>query len=294
MRLKIILSTAVIYLVLIIGSVAFAQDNLVLSISPVRFELEAKRGQTVAQEVTLTNSSSHQVVLEATAQDFVAEGESGRPRFVPEEKSAWSMSHWIKANPESVTLAPGEQKKVTMLIKVPKDAEPGGHYAAILFSSAPSGAGTTAVVAKMGSLILLKVGGKIKESAKASLAAPRLVETGPMNFSLRFENDGNMHAKPKGTITISRLWGKQIKNLSLGGENVLPKSKRLFAAKWKDVPPIGVFVAQAKLSYGEKNSIATAPKVIFFVLPWRITLAGLLLFSAGVVFSLLLSRRKKN
>lgn len=250
------------------GTVAFAQEGLVLTISPLKFELKAKRGQELVKEVTLGNASSSLVSIETSARDFVAEGEKGKPRFVPEEQSPWSMSRWVKAEPARFDLQAGERKKIKVIIRIPKDAEPGGHYAAILFSSAPSRGGQTAVVAKLGSLILLRVAGKIVEKGSiASLVAPRLVERGPIDFKLRFENKGNVHLKPQGKLKIWRLWGRPLVNLNVGGENVLPKSARLFPARWKNVPSLGLFVAQGKLKYGAKGNIASSPRAILFVMP---------------------------
>lgn len=273
---------------------ASAQQGLVLTISPLKFELEAKKGETLIKEVTLSNSSGSKVSIKSAAKDFVAADEKGKPRFVSEKQSPWSMSHWIKVKPSRFELQPGERKKVKVAIKVPKDAEPGGHYAAALFSSAPSKAGQTGIVAQLGSLILLKVPGKIIEKGRiASLIVPRLIESGPIDIKLRFKNEGNVHIRPKGKLKIWRPRGQTLTELVVGGENVLPKSTRLFAARWKKVPSWGIFMVQGELKYGAKGKVALSRRAIIFVLPWRLILFVLAIFLLGLIFGRVMRGRKK-
>lgn len=277
------------------GKSTSAQEGLVLTISPLKFELEAKKGETVIKEVTLSNSSGSKVSIKAGAKDFVAAGEEGKPRFVSEEQSPWSMSRWIKARPARFELQPGERRKIRVIIKVPKDAEPGGHYAAALFSSTPSKGGQTGVVARLGSLILLRVPGKIVEKGRiTSLIVPRLIERGPIDIRLRFENEGNVHIKPKGKLRIWRLRGRETAALDVGGENVLPKSTRLFETKWKKVPSWGIFMVQGRLKYGAKERFAASSKTILFVMPWRLILFVLTIFLLGLILGLMVRRRKKT
>ncbi len=282
-------------LTLAFGEWTSAQEGLVLTISPLKFEFQAKRGETVVKEVTLSNSSGSRVSIKSGAKDFVAADEEGKPRFVSEQQSPWSMSRWIRASPARFELQPGERKKVKVIVRVPKDAEPGGHYAAALFSSAPSKGGQTGVVAQLGSLILLRVPGKTVEKGRvASLIAPRLVERGPTDFELKFKNEGNVHIKPKGKLEIRRLRGSEIAALDIGGENVLPKSTRLFAARWKKVPSWGIFMVQGELKYGAKEKIAASPRTILFVMPWRLILFVSAVFLLGLLLGLKTRRRKKT
>jgi hypothetical protein len=275
-------------------SVASAQDTHVLSISPVRFELEAERGKELIEEVELTNAGSRQVTVQTSTNDFVAEGDQGKPRFVPGNQYEWSLSNWIEVEPSSFVLEPGEKKKVQVSIRVPVDAEPGGHYAAVLFSSSPSSSTGTAVVTKIGTLFLLSVPGEIVESGSAALTVPRLWEKGPVSFTVMFKNEGNVHVKPVGTVKVSRLWGRQMAEFAAGGENVLPNSSRQFSAEWQDVPSIGIFSARAELSYGKTGHTTLSPAAYFVVLPWKLVLAGLAIFLFGAAFSVLTGKRKSK
>ena len=265
-----------------------------LTISPIKSELSAKKGETVIKHVLLRNGSASGVTIRASAQDFVADGATGRPLFVEPEESAWSMSTWITAKPAQFTLEPGQKKKIKISIKVPKNAEPGGHYAAALFQSIPTSAGQTGVAAKLGSLFLLNVTGNIVEKGKVSyLTAPRITEPKPTDFKMGFKNVGNVHLKPKGSLRIRQFGGSTVAKLALGDENVLPRSTRAFTARWKKLPTFGLFFAQADLKYGNKAKKASSPRMIILVMPWKQVLAALGIFAVGLMFGVL-PRRKRS
>lgn len=272
---------------------AHAAGQLALTVSPVRIEIDVAPGQEVTRAVEITNASSSTVGLSASAVDFEAAGDSGKPRFVRAGRSEWSMSGWVRSAPNQFTLGAGETRKIEVGMRVPKDAEPGGRYAAVLFSSAPLPGAKTAIVASVGTLVLLRVTGRTTEAGSATLDAPRLVDGPPVNFGVRFANDGNVHVKPAGSVKVSRLWGGPVANLRIGGENVLPHSARAFQASWKDVPAFGAFVAEGALSYGTAGKNAPLGRTIFFVLPWRLLLAGIALFALGILVSLLVRRKPR-
>ncbi len=135
------------------------------------------------------------------------------------------------------------------------------------------------------------VSGNITEAGKALLSGPRLTERGPIDFSIQFQNEGNVHIKPAGTVIISTFWGMQLAGLTVDGENVLPKSSRLFQVKWPDVPSFGIFTAQGNFRY-ETNESASTPKFFFVVLPWKLILAGLAIFLLGLLSTRLLRRKR--
>jgi hypothetical protein len=270
---------------------ADSQGGLTLSVSPVRHELTAKKGQKLEAAMTVTNASSVALTLESSVKDFMADGEDGKPQFVPVESSPWSMSPWVKTKPAKVKLGPGEKQEVKILINVPKKAEPGGHYAAVLFSSVPDVKGQTALVASVGTLLLLDIDGPRVEQGAGELIAGRLHEPGPLDLSVRFENEGNVHVKPSGTIKVKPVVGGDVTEFEVGGENVLPSSARLFSATWEEPPTFGVFFTEASLSYGAGKQSAMTERRLLVVMPWKLVLAGLGLFGLGMLFARV--RRRK-
>lgn len=176
--------------------------------------------------------------------------------------------------------------------------------------------GQTAISGGSAVLVLLDVvvPGAHKEIAMESFTTDRsFYEFLPVNFLVRLKNVGNIHTAPRGNIFISRA-GKEVALLEVNLEkgNILPGSSRVFEAFWLDgfpryLPKIengavvkdkngnnemdltwnwadadklrfGKYTAKIVLIYdnGERD-IPLEQSITFWVLPWRIMLAALVI-----------------
>lgn len=268
---------------LTLSSGILAQGQTALTISPARMEFNADPGSSIEATVTLTNLSTRPMTLGAEHTDFVAGDDGKTPQFVaPDDSSPWSMSAWMSSQPATFTLAPGEKQVVRIAIDVPEDAEPGGHYSAVLFAGADDAADGTGVVAKVGSLILVTVSGDIEESGSARLTVPWLSDSGPIGMEVAFTNHGNVHVKPSGVVRVIDSGGETVAEIPCGGENVLPRSARKFVISWENPPKWGFFTVEAELDYGDGKR-ATAEPARILVGPWQLVLFGLGVFVAGLL-----------
>src|SRR4030043_1545171 len=102
----------------------------------------------VAQEVVkIRNVSTSTKTFYPEVLDFrPAAGEGGAPSFLKAEESesyTYSLASWITIAKDPITLKAQESAALNFTISVPKDAEPGGRYAGILFgTTAPAATGT--------------------------------------------------------------------------------------------------------------------------------------------------------
>ena len=182
---------------------------------------------------------------------------------------------------------------------MPQDAEPGGHYAGILvgrFSpEALEGSGTAAVTvgSVAASLVLVAVSGEvIEEGSIVEFRADKGVyEHFPVDFFIRFENTGNVHVKPQGTIEIyegsNKVYELQVNKAS---GNVLPNSIRQFDATWSEGKTFGKYRAVVTLDYGTEDKTVTA-ELTFWVIPWKM-IAGIAGGVIAVIVGLLLLLRR--
>lgn len=265
-----------------------------LEISPPLLDLKADPGQTIKSEIRVRNVTKDTLVVKAQFEDFVASGEDGQPKILlnPEEKSPYSIKDWLGTT-ETVTLAPEQRETIPITINVPQDASPGGHYGVVRFTGAPpelEGTGVS-LSASVGTLILVNVAGDVKESASieelfVSKDGKRagLFEYGPLDFTLRIENDGNIHLQPKGTIQVTNMFGKTVylSQLNQDSRNVLPGSIRKFEQSMGNKLLFGPYKLKADVVYGS-NSQITSDTVTFWVIPYKIIL-GILLAILIVVF----------
>ncbi len=291
-------SKKVLKIVLAISLFSGVVSTQALTISPARVELSGDPGTTISADFTLINEQNTTQTFYASAQNFEAQGESGTPSF---SNAKEGLASWVQVE-EKVTLKPGERVKIPYTITVPKDADAGGHFAAIFLSTVEpdNTAASLAVGAKVGMLILLRVSGDIKEGG--GLLSFGLKEGGhfsttlPINFVYRFNNSGNDRANPVGTISVRNMVGLESANLNANPSvgNILPGSTRRFDITWGTEASLpdsasffnhvsyearnfafGIYFAAVNLTFNSSSTASSS--LIFFVFPWHLVLVVLVI-----------------
>lgn len=212
-----------------------------LTVSPVKAELSGDPGETIEGEMTLFNEQKEDKepkTFYSSFANFEARGETGTPYFT---SAAEGLATWIKTS-KKVVLKPGEQKTVAFSIAIPKNAEPGGYFAAIFWSTTPPGSVESgeqvSVSGRLGVLILLTVNGEVKEGGGIlELGAggkQGFFSSLPITFEYRFQNGSGNRVKPEGEIKIKNLFGGALAALDAnkGQGNILPGSIRKFTVTW--------------------------------------------------------------
>ncbi|KKP98269.1 MAG: hypothetical protein US71_C0012G0024 [Parcubacteria group bacterium GW2011_GWD2_38_12] len=216
----------------------FVQPVFALTISPVRMEISGDPGQTLQGELELLNEQKESKTFYSSAQNFEARGESGAPYFLPDTSKG--LASWIKVQ-ESVTLKPDERKTIPFSIEIPRNTEPAGYFAAILWGTSPpqtQGGGEVTIGGKLGVLILLSVSGETQEGGgllEFKTEGGKFLTSLPITFNYRFSNDGSQRARPEGRLKVKNIFGGTSAMLSANSSlgNILPKSIRKFEVVWK-------------------------------------------------------------
>lgn len=277
-------------------------------ISPPLIELEANRGDQLANTIKVKNDGTTAQTYYLSTQAFKAEGETGQPTFIDDTTDIVS---WIKFAFDSITLQPGQTANIPFTINVPDTAASGGHYAAVFASTQPptvTGSGV-GVAARLGTLILVNVAGQTNESARiAEFSTDKdSYSMLPVDFTTRVENNGNVHIKPVGEIVVRNFWGGEATRLKLNeeGGNVLPNSIRRFDTIWgKDVKATGFFdrykeeknehlfgkyTAELTMVYGEGKVAKSS--VQFWVVPTERIIVDLILILLIILVLVFLIKR---
>lgn len=261
-----------------------AGEKVALSISPLNFEFTINPGETREDVVKVTNPDSEKTQTITMAVEPFRGDETGQVTVLDEEEDdpAYSLKQWVTISPKTFMLKPRETRVVTFKTVVPKNAEPGGKYGAIVASTERGEIGQTGAVTvqKVGSLVLLTVQGFIQYNASArdfytvnntedirDRSPQSLYEKSPVYFLTRLHNNGTVHIKPKGFITISNIFGKKVADIEVPAKNVLPGSDRAQIVEWNEAK-MGRYTATMVLNYGDKNQQITAT-TSFTVFPWK-------------------------
>ncbi len=262
-----------------------------LTITPFLIELQLEKGQTVSKEIELINTNPFPIVVNPEIKDFLPEGENGQQTFFEPGKGdpTFSLSSWIKLeNPAQINLKPKDSIKFKFDITPPQTAENGGHYGAILFSFQGVGieGSSVAVTQKIGTIVLVKLGKAIEDGNIVNFSTEKgMYEYPPITFTTKFKNTGNVHVKPRGSVTIYNSFGKKVglTKVNENGNNVLPNSERVFKSEWEDTYAFGRYTADEKLTFGDGGQLVTS-QTSFWVIPWRMALGLIIgLFILGII-----------
>jgi len=276
------LLTVVIGLLLLVTRTTLAQESQTISVSPTLFDMTASAEQIWQSELRVTNVNDYDIIVYPQVVNFAPLGETGRGDFIPvfeEETQGKTLAEWINLPPIGITIIRQETKTIRFDIKVPKDAAPGGHYAAILIGTKPpieAGNSEVQTAQFVTSLFFLRVAGDISErgTIREFTTKKSLIPSPEAEFLLRFENEGNVHLQPQGDITISNMWGEERGIIPINQQthfgNVLPMSVRQFTFSWSgeySVFDIGRYTAIATLGFGQEAKKFTTSTTYFWIIP---------------------------
>ncbi|GAG54871.1 unnamed protein product, partial [marine sediment metagenome] len=280
-----------------------------LTISPPLKELTMAPGQSSTHKIKVTNPTNKVMEVYPVVYNFRAKDETGEPFFYPaeEEEAAFSLAHWISFRETKLALTPEQVVDFNYEIKVPENAEPGGHYGVVFFATQPpeiSGdLNQVAIASMIGSLQLVKVPGEIIEQGNLKeFSTSKFFLKPPVDFVVRITNLGNVHFKPFGEAVIKNWRGKEVGEVVVNESkgNVLPESTRKFEQRWEPEIkafykiPIGRFKADLSLVYGDSKK-ALSGEVIFWIIPlWLIIVAAAVLLLVIVLTILLIKKKKKR
>ena len=275
-----------------------AQQSLSVTVTPPLFQLTIGPGESWTSMVKIVNNNAFDVTYYAQVMGMQAAGEEGRSKFIPQvdevkdpAQQATALSRWIHLSPDPIFVRAGGSQDVPFTVEIPPNAEPGGHYAAILVGTEPGGLHATGTLLKVSSfvssLFFARIKGDVVESGRIRefLSSQELYQTPKADFLLRFENTGNTHVRPQGDITILNMWGKERGKVLINQDadsnfgNVLPKSIRRFQFSWEgnnDPFDIGLYSAVVTLAYGENGKQNVTGKTYFWVVPVVPVAIGLL------------------
>ena len=272
--LKFSLCTFVFCFVWICVAAAAGTISPRLSVSPHTFELDVFPGEVKTEEVKITNKSEVALPILARVVDFTASDETGGMSFdeAPEDPSI-SSRRWFEIENPNFILDAGETEKLNFTISVPENAEPGGHYAVMLFEpQMPSfyfEEDKPRVIPVIGVLFLSSVKvftlePEVKEKLEVvEFAVPeeeRLValenltsafiggivqaasevtitKKSPSSFILRVKNNDIYHIKPFGKVSIFNIFGKKIGEAEVPKTTILPGKIRQFPVEFSPEIP---------------------------------------------------------
>ena len=277
-------------------------------IGPGKIELFLDPGQSASRDLKVTNRTGQPLNIFIEIEDFTGDPVSST-RLLGKEAGPYSLRDFIHPEKESFVLAHGEKATLPVTISIPETAEPGGLYGAAIFTAKPvltpkeeelEGAkGQVSITTRLATLFFVRINGPVNEAGylKSFTAGKKFYQTGPIDFSVIYENTGSVHNNPYGQIEIKNLMGKTIDSLDITPYFVMPGFSRDKVIAWNSSLAFGRYTATLKLNRGYSNIIDEA-EANFWVVPIKILIIGLavIIFIAIFIwwFTSRFELRKKN
>lgn len=284
-----LISTPLLFLLTITVFAQTAIQKVGMILSPPTFEITARRGEEVTNVVRFENPNGFPLNIITSVRNFTAQGEEGAISL-SEEESPYSLASWVEISPKGQIVPARSTQQFTFTINVPENAEAGGHFGSLIFSTKPSeGSAQTgaAVSQEVASLILLKIPGATSTSwdIESFSSQKSVFWSNPVSFIVRVKNTGSVHVKPAGRIELTDIFGKKT-TLELSSKNVFPGAIRRLESSGS-VPLIGYYRAKLFLEVAGKQKTR---ELSFFALPGKV----LLIIFAVVLFLFIVARRSKG
>lgn len=283
-----------------------AQDTIALTAIPPRLgddgSLKAAPGERIQVQLRVRNVSSEPVSVFTSAQDFVIDTDGETPISIDASVSnRWSLASWLTIAPTEHNIAPNATVGINVLIEVPIDALPGGHYAMVLHQpgNAPDSQEATqpatndsasAINQRVGTLLYVVVDGPINEEAYIrDFAFPEFSEYGPVPFEFAIENNSDIHVTPQMSVEIFNMFNQKIETIAIQPKNIFPLSSRDFDGQWDRVWGWGLYKARLTMSFGSAGAIVVA-NTSFWLLPVKVIIAAITLLLSVVLIALAVKR----
>ena len=251
-------------------------------VGPGKTEIAVNPGDTVIQEITVTNRISELRTFRLGIDDITGSADgSSAVALTDGARGPYSIRDYISFPEDTITLGLGERARIPVKITIPLDAEPGGLYGSVLVSTeripepGAANAPRSPVIARIGSLFFVTVKGDVERGGITTgiqtLDNKWWYEKGPINLGVTYENTGSVHLNPYGEISITNMFGEQVGFVELEPWFVLPKSLRTRDVAWEREFLLGRYTVTAKINRGYDDVIDEVTTT-FWVLPWKIVL----------------------
>jgi hypothetical protein len=294
---KKVLKILLLFALLIVGVAALEKalplsaqtEPRIITIVPPGVYHNLKPGGTAEGTLKVINDSPNSLTFKAFVRDFIVTDTQGTPNILAPNtlSNKYSLASWLGVTPDTFTVAPREKQTLNYFVQVPKDARPGGHYAAVVYEPVETIniAGTgTGVKTQIGTLFYVTVEGPIKEQAFVTrFLANKFQEYGPVDIQTTIKNVGDQHITPQGGITLFNIFGKPVESQSLHSFNIFPEAARDYKNTFGGKFMVGRYTAVLSATYGKNNNLSLSGTLVFWIFPWRIATIVVLVIIAAVL-----------
>lgn len=266
---------------LIFSSSSLAADTgSSITISPFLREVRFSSDEATKElSISITNNTDLAQNFDLSVLDFGSLDESGGIVFAGSDANALLKKHglanWLLLSSSNLSLGPKESQEIKATIVNDSSMTPGGHYAAIIASinnGAEVVANEIAINHQLSSLILAtKVGGEAYDLRLGEISTNSNWFKLPSQVTLSFNNPGNVHVVPRGTVKLLSSNGTVLARGIINQESsfVFPETTRELTVELNKENNTGLwpttYMIQVDYRYDGIDQVARKEKGVFYI-----------------------------
>ncbi|MEO0104419.1 MAG: hypothetical protein ABIK63_07390 [candidate division WOR-3 bacterium] len=232
--------------------------TILLSVKPEFVEMPTPPGAFRIKTILLENEEDSEIRVKAEIKELIndLEGELYSPDTFGYQYSA---INFIQLEEKEFVLKPKERKTIKLKFNIPKEENSGGRYASLILNASKEGSPLPITYQIP---IFINFIGKAKEEIKVEKI--EVAGKAPVNFYIYLENLGDIHLKPKGTISINQrlITGAGEQVIKIGEYELkelkgylLPKGKVKMFAEGPSRLKSGRYFIKVIINYGKDKEL---------------------------------------
>ncbi|MEO0135155.1 MAG: hypothetical protein ABIK59_02550, partial [candidate division WOR-3 bacterium] len=225
---------------------------------PEFVEMPTPPGAFRIKTILLENEEDSEIRVKAEIKELIndLEGELYSPDTFGYQYSA---INFIQLEEKEFVLKPKERKTIKLKFNIPKEENSGGRYASLILNASKEGSPLPITYQIP---IFINFIGKAKEEIKVEKI--EVAGKAPVNFYIYLENLGDIHLKPKGTISINQrlITGAGEQVIKIGEYELkelkgylLPKGKVKMFAEGPSRLKSGRYFIKVIINYGKDKEL---------------------------------------
>jgi hypothetical protein len=222
------------------------------------FVYDGAPGARLTGKVQVTNTGNRVGIVKLFATDATTGQTSGTVYLTSGQRSR-DVGAWVSLPASRLELGPNERRIVPFTVAVPRGAQTGQHVGGIVAETAqqatgPTSKGKAKVQITVRNLAIVAVQVNVPGPAVTRFSILGVRAGGRKGYQqvlVRLRNDGNVMAKPSGTIVIRNDDGKEVLDERFQLDTFLPRTTIDYPVNVrKSALDVGRYTADIQLRYG--------------------------------------------
>lgn len=252
-----------------------AQASQQFTVSPLVINMKTMPRDIIKLKLRFTNPNSYLLELYPLINDIDPSGGLVRYADTSELDDAKSVAKWTKIR-RGFKVEPGQSIEEDLEFDVSSIADPGQHFATLVFVTATNKPSAEAMRNDKAfpavSIALDVTDNKVEKFNQESFLSSQIfVLRPPAELSLKMKNVGNVDSVPRGSIRIYDRRGREVEIFPInpGTEAVVPDAFYTQSVSWGDQKKMGRYKARLEFEYGANDNKMIQDVLFFWILPWK-------------------------